>query len=322
MTILVSGATGFVGSAITRHLLAAGHHVRAMSRSSARAVAKLAADPGVHNALAEGRLTFIEADVTEPGSLATAVADIGVIVQAAQFTGAPVENPARGLTYQRVDRDGTANLLKAATGRAQSSPPRFLYMSGITVAPTAREPWNKAKWEAEETIRASGLPWTIVRGCWAYGPSDTALNRILHYSDYLPFVPIFGTGDEPLSPLFVEDIGRFFTLLIEQPDRSTDTTFALGGPDTVSLVEFLQMALHALGRRRPILRIPRSIGRAQAALAQHLPGRPLTPDAVDFVSQGGALSEDERRLLVERFPAFETTPVVKGLASYMPTYFA
>lgn len=323
MPILISGATGFVGSAITRHLLAAGHHVRAMSRSSARAAAKLAADPGGRSALAEGRLTFIEADVTEPGSLAAAVADVDVIVQAAQFTGAPVEDPARGLTYERVDRDGTRNLLAAAAGRNPSSPlPRFLYMSGITVSPTAREPWNRAKWEAEEAIRAGGLTWTIVRGCWAYGPDDTALNRILHYSDYLPFVPIFGKGDEPLTPLFVENIGRFFALLIEQPERSRDTTFGLGGPDTVTLVEFLQLALRALGRRRPILRIPKPIGKAQAALMQHLPGRPLTPDAVDFVSQGGALSDDERCLLAQRFPDFETTPVAKGLASYMPTYFA
>jgi NADH dehydrogenase len=323
MTILVSGATGFVGSAITRHLLAAGYHVRAMSRSSAKAAAKLATDPDMRDAQAEGRLTFIEADVTEPSSLGAAVADAGVIIQAAQFQGAPVEDPARGLTYERVDRDGTRNLLSAVMSRdPSSSPPHFLYMSGITVSATAREPWNRAKWQAEESIRASGLTWTIVRGCWAYGPNDAALNRILHYSDHLPFVPIFGSGDEPLSPLFVEDIGRFFALLVAHPERSSNTTFGLGGPDTITLVEFLHLALRALGRRRPIFGIPKSIGKVQAALIQHLPGRPLTPDAVDFVSQGGALSEDQRRLLEERFPAFEPTPVGEGLASYMPMYFA
>ena len=323
MTILVSGATGFMGSAITRHLLAAGHHVRAMSRSSARARAKLAADPGARDALAEGRLTFVEADVTEPSSLPAAVADAGVIIQAAQFTGAPVEDPARGLTYERVDRDGTINLLRAAADRISGSPPpRFLYLSGITVSPDAREPWNRAKWEAEEAIRGSGTMWTIVRGCWAYARDDTALNRILHYSDYLPFVPIFGSGDEPLNPLFVEDVGRFFSLLVEHPEQSAGTTFGLGGPDVVTLAGFLQMALRALGRRRPVLRIPKPVGKVQGALMQHLPGRPLSPDAVDFVSQGGMLSDEERRLLAERFPGFATTPVGEGLASYMPTYFA
>lgn len=322
MIILVSGATGFVGSAITRHLVAAGHRVRAMSRSPAKALATLAADPAVSQALSEGRLTFVQADVTKPSSLTAAVAGTTVIVQAAQFTGAPVENPARGLTYQAVDRDGTINLLRAFANRAATgSPGRFLYMSGITVSPDGPEPWNKAKWQAEEVIRNSGLDWTIVRGCWAYGKDDAALNRILHYSDHLPFVPIFGKGDKPLSPLFVEDIGRFYALLVRHPEKSTRTTFGLGGPDILTLVEFLRLALRVMGRRRPILRIPRRIGRFLAASAQHLPGRPLTPDAVEFVSQGGVPSDDDRRLLAERFPGFAGTPVREGLESYIPTYF-
>lgn len=322
MIILVSGATGFVGSAITRHLVAAGHRVRAMSRSPAKALPALAADPAVSHALSEGRLTFVEADVTKPGSLVAAVAGAIVVIQAVQFTGAPAEDLSRGLTYQAVDRDGTINLLREFANRVTTGPPgRFLYMSGITVSPDASEPWDRAKWQAEEAIRNSGLDWTIVRGCWAYGKDDAALNRILHYSDYLPFVPIFGKGDEPLSPLFVEDIGRFYTLLVRHPERSIGTTFGLGGPDVLTLVEFLRLALEVMGRRRPILRIPKRIGKLQGALAQHLPGRPLTPDAVDFVSQGGVPSDDDRRLLAERFPGFAATPVREGLESYMPTYF-
>jgi nucleoside-diphosphate-sugar epimerase len=313
MTILISGATGFVGSAITRHLLVAGFAVRAMSRSTTRAISKLGADEAGRRALADGRLTFVEADVTDPGSLAAAVDAVDTVIQAAQFKGAPVEDPARGLTYEAVDRNGTLNLLDAARpGRT-----RFLYMSGISVGPGATKPWDRAKWQAEVAIRASGLEWTIVRGCWAYGPGDEALNRIIGYSDYLPFVPIFGAGDEPLSPLFVDDIGRFFTLLMRHPAQCRDTVFGLGGPDTVTLVQFLETALQTMGRRRPILRIPKPVGRLQGAVMQHLPGRPLTPDAVDFVSQAGALSTDDRRLLAERLPEFRATSIKDGLRSYL-----
>jgi NADH dehydrogenase len=313
MTILVSGATGFVGSAITRHLLAAGFSVRAMSRSTTSAVSKFGECDVGRLALTDGRLTFVEADIAKPASLPAAVDGVDAIIQAAQFTGAPVEDPARGLTYEAVDRDGTLNLLDAA-GHAK---PRFLYMSGISVSATAAESWNRAKWEAEQGIRASGLEWTIVRGCWAYGRDDAALNRILHYSDYLPFVPIFGDGLGLLSPVFVEDVGRFFTLLMRHSARSVNTTFGLGGPDVVTLVEFLNLALQIMGRHRPILRIPKNIGRLQRGIIQNLPGRPLTPGAVDFVSQAGALSAEDRRLLKERFPEFEATPVREGLRSYL-----
>jgi nucleoside-diphosphate-sugar epimerase len=329
MTVLVSGATGFMGGSITRHLLDAGQNVRAMSRSSEAAKQKYTADEDGRRALAEGRLTFVGADVTDPATLAGALDSVEVVIQAAQFTGAPVEDPARGLTYAAVDRDGTLNFLDAiaqvygrptagsALARFPEGSPRFLYVSGITVSAEAREPWNRAKWQAEEAIRGSGLDWTIVRCCWAYGPSDTALNRLLHYSDHLPFVPIFGRGDDPLTPVFVEDVGRLVALLVADPDTGRDTTFGLGGPDVVTLNGFLRLALQAMGRRRPILHIPKPVGKIQGALLQHLPGRPLTPDAVDFVSQGGAVGDADRRLLAARLPQFGTTPLGQALESYL-----
>ncbi len=326
MTVLISGATGFIGGAIARHVLAAGHTVRAMSRSVSGARQTFEATPEGRAGLAEERLTFVQADVTDPDSLRAAVQDVDAVVQAAQFQGAPVEDPRRGLTYMEVDRNGTLNLLGALAavyGRPTAGPalarfpdgsPRFLYMSGIGVYEEPTESWNRAKWQAEQAIRGSGLDWTIVRGSWAYGPRDAALNRILRYSDYLPFVPIFGDGNAPLTPLFIEDVGRFYVALLEDPVASIDMLFCLGGPDLVTLNAFLRLALETMGRNRPILHIPKGVGRVQGALMQHLPGRPLSPDAVAFVSQAGALTEADRALLAERFPDYRATPLRRGLS--------
>lgn len=329
MIILVSGVTGFVGGTITRHLLDAGHQVRGLTRSTGKALKLYASHDSGRRALAENRLTFAPGDVTKPDSLLEAVRGVEVVVQAAQFNGAPVEDPAKGLTYMAVDRDGTLNLLGAVArvyGRPTAGPalarypegaPRFLYMSGVSVREDSPYTWDRAKWQAEEAIRGSGLDWTIVRSCWAYGPNDAALNRILHYSDYLPFVPIFGDGEEPLTPVFVEDIGRLFALLVANPDKAEDTTFRLGSPDQVTLNEFLRIALDFMGRRRPILHIPKPVGKVQGAVMQYFPGRPLTPAAVDFVAQEGAVTDADRALLAERFPEFRTTPAREGLGSYL-----
>ena len=326
MKILVSGATGFVVSAICRHLLDGGHQVRAMSRSTGHAMTVFAGQEPGRRGLADGRLTFAQADVTDPGSLPAAVADVDVVIQSAQFAGAPVEDPKRGLTYMNVDRDGTMNLLEAITavhGRpsapdvAASGLPRFLYQSGISTSAGSTYNWDQAKWQAEEAVRSSGLEWTIVRCCWAYGQNDKALNRILGYSDHLPFVPVFGDGREPLTPVFVEDVGRLFALAVDNPERSRATTFGVGGPDLVTLDQFLHLALRSRGRTRPILHIPKPIGKVQGAIMYRLPGKPLSPAAVDFVAQAGVITDSDRALLTQRFPEFRATPIREGLASYL-----
>lgn len=324
--ILVSGATGFMGSAIARHLLAGGMSVRAMGRSAGKAEQVLTAFPEGKEAAAEGRLSFASADVTRPETLLSAVEGVDCIVQAAQFPGAPVENPARGLTYANIDRNGTINLLQAVesvfaaeTGgtrgkRYPDNAPHFLYLSGVTVSETAPESWNRAKWQAEEALRGSGLPWTIIRASWSYGPGDRSLNRLLGFSDYLPFVPVFGNGKERVTPLYVEDVGRFFALAVERPEASVDITFALGGPEVLTMNQIMEIALKVKGRRRFLLHIPKSVGKAQASLLQLLPGRPLTPDAVDFITQGG-VADDTR--ITEKFPGFQTTRFREALEGYL-----
>ncbi len=325
-TVLVSGATGFMGTAVTRELLSRGHRVRAMSRSADHARIELGEYPEGRTALDEGRLTFVEADVTQPQTLDEAVREVDAVAQTAQFPGAPVEDPDKGLTYMNVDRNGTINLLQAIARvyeartagpgitRFTQRAPHFLYLSGVTVREGAANMWDRAKWQAEEAIKGSGLDWSIVRASPAYGPEDKSFNRLIGYSDYQPFVAIFGDGNEKLTPGYVGDVGRIFARLLEERDRVRDLTLPFGGPQVVTMNDLLRTMLEVMGRRRRLLHIPKPVGKAQAFVLQFLPGRFLTPDAVEFSAQGGVADLTRLR---ETFPDFELTPLREGLASYL-----
>jgi uncharacterized protein YbjT (DUF2867 family) len=315
-----------MGSAITRHLLKAGCQVRAMSRSAEKGREVFRRWPEGRTALEENRLAFVSADVTKPETLPPAVADVDVVIQAAQFPGAPIEDPSKGNTYLEVDRNGTLNLLAAVrqvyaaptTGpdllRFPAGSPRFMYVSGVSVVPDSPHVWVQAKWQAEEAIRESGLEYTIVRASWAFGPDDRSLNRLLGYADILPFVPVFGGGKEQITPLYVEDLGRLFARVVAEPEAARNATLPLGGPEVLTMNKMLRAGLRIMGKPQRVFHIPKPVARLQGALLQRLKGRILTVDAVDFITQGGVADPGP---IKERVPGFETTAFEDALRTYL-----
>ena len=103
-TVALAGGSGFIGRAIARRLVASGKiTVRVLTRDPKSARAKLDL-PGVE---------FVRADLGQPASLTDAVVGADTIVDAIQFDGYPVENPRRGLTFERIDYGGVVALIEA-----------------------------------------------------------------------------------------------------------------------------------------------------------------------------------------------------------------
>ncbi|MDP2600274.1 MAG: NAD-dependent epimerase/dehydratase family protein, partial [Deltaproteobacteria bacterium] len=192
MKILVSGGTGFLGSAIVQKLKEAGHSVFILSRK--------AVGPDI-----------IRGDITKPETLPRALEGMEAVVQCAQFPGHPIENRKKGYTYWQVDALGTENLskfLKPAGIR------QILYISGAGTDGKRSEPWFKAKWYAEQAVHASGVQTAILRPSWIYGPKDKSLNRILGQARYLPFLPMIGNGKNRIQPLFINDLAEIVSLCL------------------------------------------------------------------------------------------------------------
>jgi len=265
--VCVAGGTGLLGRAIVPALINAGHEVAILSRSDP------SRDP------VDPRATWVRGDVTDPASLVSALRGMDAVVDAVQFPNSPVENPKKGYTFERIDLGGTKNLVDAAKA---AGVPRFIGLSGAGAAEDARYHWLRFKWQEEQHIQASGLTWTIFRPSWIYGPRDVSLNRFLGFAKFLPFIPVIGNGKIRLNPLFVDDLAAHVAAAPGRP-AAENRLFEIGGPDVLTMDEIIRTALRVRGKKRFLLHQPAALMKLVASVAQFAPGRPLTPDAIDFI---------------------------------------
>jgi len=277
-TVAVAGGTGFVGGAIAAELARRGHRVVVLSHR--RRMPAFLDTPELR-----GRVEVRHADVTRPDGLVEAVSGADALVIALAFRNSPVEAPRRGQTFERVDANGTIALVGAV---AHTSVGRVVYISGAGAAADATRPWFRAKWHAEEAIRSSGIPYTIFRPTWIYGPGDNSLNRFVGFTRWLPFVPQIGSGKQQLAPVFIDDIAALAADALET-NAAKNETFEVGGPETMSMDDVIRSALRATRRRRPILHAPVTLMKLATAPFIILPSPPMRPSAIDFIVQAAAV---------------------------------
>ena len=270
--VLVTGAAGFVGRRTVEQLAAAGL-VRALVRQSAA--------PAVTG------VEVVTGDVTQPETLAPALAGVDVVVHAAFITGDRKE-PHPG-AYDRVNRAGTENLLAAA---ASAGVHRVVVVSGLGTRPAPAGTYMATRWGAEEAVRKSGIPYVILQPSVLFGPGApfvTALAALVRTS---PVVPVIGSGRLRFQPLHVDDL----VTCIERAcvdGALLGRALPLGGSEQLTFREVLATIKKAMGKRRLVVPVPLPMARIQARLMTAvLPNPPLTPAALELFGFDNATDLD------------------------------
>jgi|SRR6185437_15506645 len=268
--VAIAGGSGFIGRAIVRRLAAIpAIKIRVLTRHPEKARARFAAPDA---------LEFVATDVNDPARLAAALADTDTIVNAVQFDGYPVENPARGLTFNRVDYGGTVALIAAAKASGVSN---FVYISGAAADERSSNPAFRAKGRAERALRDSGLTYTIFRPSLVYGPEDRVVNGIAKALRMTPVMVVPGSGRQLLRPLLVDDLAACVALAIG--GRGRNGIFEIGGRDAMSFDDLVRLVMEITGRRRPLVHVPEALLLIAGAIAEKLPGALFSRDAVAFL---------------------------------------
>ncbi len=292
MKVLVTGASGFLGSALVRRLVSEGEEVRALVRSAEKGVplAVLGAEPVV-------------GEITDRALLTGAMDGVSAVYHLAGRLFAPGVPASE---YYRTHVEGTRTLLECC---ADTAIERFVHCSttgvlGVTGespadeerSPAPTNPYEDTKWQAEQLVRAEtqrGLPAAVVRPGLVYGPGDLHLVGFFRSIQRGLFRPI---GNEPvwLHPIYIEDLVEAMWRCSGDP-RAIGQVFHVSGVEPVTLAFLASTIADSLGRNLPGGTIPLALARALAAAGDLLPTRvrplaPLKKSRLEFLTNSRAYS--------------------------------
>ncbi len=272
-TVLVSGASGFVGSHVIPELSGAGHRVVALVRTPKAGETVVRRLPAEQAARVELRV----GDVLDPSTLSAALAGVDAVVHlvaiARDWNG--------GKDLLGVNLGGTRNLLAAMQ---EAGVRRIVHLGALGVEDRENLHYAKSKARAEQAVRASGLDWTILKPSLLFGPRDGFFNIVADLVRIpLPLVPVPGDGKSRFQPLHVGDLALCARLSVERPE-TIGRAYELGGPRTWTYREITLEVARALGKRRLVIPVPVPLIGLVAWMAESLRLR-FFPVATDQLRQ-------------------------------------
>ncbi|QEM66840.1 complex I NDUFA9 subunit family protein [Geobacter sp. FeAm09] len=262
MRVFIAGGTGFVGEHVSRELLRRGHQLRLLMHRRG------AVSAGVEQ---------VEGDVTRPDTFEQAMGGCDAVMN---LVGIIREFPGKGVTFERLHVQATANMLAAAS---RAGIRRYVQMSALGTRPDAVSAYHRTKFRAEELVRASGLDWTILRPSLIFGPKDAFVGMLARQVRLAPVVPVIGSGAYRLQPIHGDDVARCFALALELP-ATIGQCFELCGNDRLRYVDLLDAVAAALGKPAPFKpRLPLGLMKLAIPVLQGIPQFPLTMDQLQML---------------------------------------
>jgi uncharacterized protein YbjT (DUF2867 family) len=228
-TVLVTGASGFVGSHLTRALVDAGHHVRAMTRR-----------PESYDGPGEP----VAGDVGDLESLEKALAG----ADAAYYLVHSLE----AQDFEDRDAEAALNFGRAA---AEAALERIIYLGGLGVDDGELSPHLRSRRQVEQLLPLAGVPVTVLRAAVVIGHGGISWEITRQLVDHLPAMLTPEWVNTRTQPIALPDVVRYLVGVLE-PVEARGQVYEIGGPDVLRYIDMLQRAAKIQGKTLPNLSVP------------------------------------------------------------------
>jgi uncharacterized protein YbjT (DUF2867 family) len=236
--ILVTGATGFIGRVLVRQLTETGQQVRVLLRPSPKSP-RLPKGVPVEVAVVS---------LNDERGLRAALRGVDQIYHLASAAA-----QGRHGNLFTTDIEGTRILAQVA---ADAEIERFIFLSHLGADRASAFPVHKSKGIAEEHIRKSGVPHTIIRSSIIFGPEDGFTSALADILKFAPgILPIPGDGRTLLQPLWVEDLVTCLIWTLQNPGM-TNQTYEIGGGENFTLRQIIDTIMSVTHSHRILMPFP------------------------------------------------------------------
>ncbi len=264
--ILITGATGFVGRHLVKRLQQERLAFRAVVRS-----------PEKTGWLKDQGVEIVPGDIHDLTSLESAIKGCDRVIH---LVG--IIQEGKGFTFRSVHVEGTRKVLEAAT---KAGVKQFFFQSALGTREQAKSEYHKTKWEAEGLVKASGIPYTILRPSLIYGAGDLFTLRLAEMIRLSPVLPVIGSGRSKIQPISIDDVTACIAKAMRD-EKFLNRTFEIGGPEELTYEEVTRAVADALGVKRPVMHLPllfmKTIARFGEAV---LPTAPVTADQLIMLQE-------------------------------------
>lgn len=290
--ILVTGATGFVGRQVVERLVDGGQPVRALMRNETRA------------SVLPSDVEVAVGDVLDAGLLSEVMDGIEAVVHLVA-----VIRETGDLTFQRVNYEGTNNVLEASKSAGVH---RLVYASTVGATSDPAVPYLYSRWMAEEQVSRSGLTHTIIRFSVGFGEGDEFFNRFGALAKLFPLVPVVGDGKAVFQPIAVEDVARCIVESLQRDDLA-GKTIDIGGPEYFTYDEMMDLVAETLDVKITKAHVPVSFMASAATIMEALvPHPPATREQLKMLKLNNTADLDS----VAKHFDFQPRPV-RGNIDYI-----